>query len=222
MALLAAQALSGCLTFGPLPTASPPPSITATPSPSPRPTATPTPSPTPLPTPTYTNPPDPELAALIPDSVSGASLVKPDPDEYAITPGDIGEVFGEIGLHFRSLVIAYVVEPRTALYAMRLDRPVAETTDLEPHLAEIGRYVGIAGLHPEPWRLVEVGGSEVWTRPGDAAVLRRTTLYTWLTDEHAFLLIGASDSLNRAIVSVLPREAAPTPAPTVTPAPAAS
>jgi len=222
LAVLLSLAVGGCFAADPIPsdTPTPIPSPSASPSPTPSPTATP--SPTPLPTPTYTNQPDAALSELIPGTVGSVTLVKPAPTEFAITPGDVGAAFGEIGLHFRTLVIGYVAAPRTSLYAMRLDQPVATTRDLQPQLAEIGRYVGIAGLDAEPWRLVVVADHEVWTRTGDRAVLRATTLYTWLTDEYAFLLIGADDALNRAIVARLPGEPAATPTPAPISSPPAS
>lgn len=194
----------------------------ATPTATPRPTPSPTPTPTPAPTPTWTNPPDEELTGLIPDTVGSARLIKPPPTEFAITPGDIGEVFGEIGLHFRSLAVAFIEQPRTSLYAMRLDQPVGETEDLRPHLGTIGQYVGIAGTDPEPWELVTVAGNRYWTRGSDEATLTGTTLYTWLTDEYAFLLIGLDDALNRSIIARLPGEPAPTPTPAPTRSPTAS
>jgi len=214
LAAVVAVTLTGCSVADLLPiaTPSPTPSPTASPSPTPLPTPSPTPSPTPLPTPTYTNEPDPELSALIPDSVGGATIVKPPPTAFGITPGDIGEAFGEIGLSFKTLVIGHVAESRTALYAMRRAEPSGETADLRPHLVEIGRYLGISGTDAD-WRLVTIGGNVSWMRSGGASNLRGTTVYTWLTDDYAFLLIGGNDSLNRAIVAALPGKPAATPAP---------
>ena len=185
---------------------------------SPRPTATPapTPSPTPSPdpTPVFTNEPDEELAALIPESAGGVPIVVAPFDEFALTPGDIGAAYGEIGDRFRALVLAYVERPRTTLYAMRVDGDPVTTDDLEPHLATAGRYVGIAGLDPEPWEEAVVGGNQVWTRPEDNATAAGTHLYTWSSGEYVFLLIGVDDAVNRAIVQALPGEPAPTPRPT--------
>ena len=50
------------------------------------------------------------------------------------------------------------------LYAMRVDGPEVTTADLEPYLATAGRYVGIAGLDPDPWESAVVGGKQVWVR----------------------------------------------------------
>ena len=189
------------------------------------PTPTPTPTPTPQPTPTYTNPPDAALLALIPDTAGGANVAKPSVDQYGLTPGDIGAVFGDIGLHFRSLALAYIEQPRLSLYAMRMDGPMATTADLEPHLAEIGRYVGIAGLDREPWSLAVVADREVWQRPEDNATAAGTMIYTWIADDLVFLIIGVDDGVNRALIAALPGIPAPTPPPTAAPAsvaPAAS
>ncbi|HSL76486.1 MAG TPA: hypothetical protein VK867_06040, partial [Candidatus Limnocylindrales bacterium] len=117
------------------------------------------------------------------------------------------------GTRFASLVVAYVEDPRTTLYAMRVDGPEVSTGDLRPHLATAGRYVGIAGLDPEPWERARVGGHRVWVRPEDNATAAGTHIYTWSSGDIVFLLIGVDDSLNRAIVSALPGEAAPTPTP---------
>lgn len=196
----------------------------------PTPSPTPVPTPTPEPTPSYTNPPDPDLLAVIPDAAGGAAIVKPAFDEFGLTPGDIGEVFGDIGLHFRSLAIGYIEQPRLSLYAMRMDGPMATTADLEPHLAEIGRYVGIAGLDSEPWSLEVVADREVWVRPEDDATAAGTMIYTWIADDLAFLVIGVDDAVNRALIAALPGvapEAPPSspagseapPAPTSTAAP---
>ena len=59
--------------------------------------------------------------------------------------------FGDIGLRFRSLVIAYVVSPRLSLYALRVEGPPVDTADLKPYLAAAGRYIGVSGLHPDAW-----------------------------------------------------------------------
>lgn len=220
-ALLAATLLlAGCSA-----TTEPGPSdeLAASPTLSTAPTASPTPTPTPEPTPTYTNPPDRDLLALIPDVAGGATIAKPSVDQYGLTPGDIGAVFGDIGLHFRSLALAYIEQPRLSLYAMRLDGPMATTADLEPHLAEIGRYVGIAGLDPEPWSLAVVADREVWARPEDNATAAGTMIYTWIAEDLVFLIIGVDDAVNRDLVAALPGVPAPTPPPSpASVAPAAS
>lgn len=179
---------------------------------------TPTPSPTPEPTPRFTNEPDDDLAALIPTEARGVTITVAPFDEFALTPGDVAIAYGEIGDRFRSLVLAYAVEPRTSLYAMRVDGPDVRTADLKPHLATAGRYVGIAGLDPKPWKRVVVDGTRVWTRPEDNATALGTHIYTWSSGDIVFLLIGVDDAVNRSIVSQLPGEAAPT----RTPAPSGS
>lgn len=209
--LVTSAALASCTsTSDPAPSAgdvAASPTLPATPSPTPQPT------PTPEPTPSYTNPPDPELVALIPDIAGGVPVEKPGFDQYGLTPGDIGEVFGDIGLHFRSLAIAFIEQPRLSLYAMRMDGPMATTADLEPHLAEIGRYVGIAGLDPDPWSLAVVADREVWVRPEDNATAAGTMIYTWIAGDVAFLIIGVDDAVNRALIASLPGVPAPTPPP---------
>ena len=182
-------------------------------SPSTPPTPEPTPSSTPAPTPRYTNEPDPELAALIPTEVNGIPIVVAAWEEFALTPGDIGRAYGEIGNRFASLALAYVERPRATLYAMRVEGEPVTTDELEPHLATAGRYVGIAGLDPEPWESAVVGGYQVWVRPEDNATAAGTMIYTWSDGEFVFLLIGVDDEVNRAIVSELPGEPAPTPRP---------
>jgi len=189
-------------------------------SPTPTPIVSPTPSP--APTPVYTNPADPELAALIPAQVGALTLTIPPVTEFSVTPGDIGEVYGDIGLRFVALQVAYVEQPRLSLYAMRMRSPYATTRDLEPHLATAGQYVGIAGLHREPWKLVEVGDRLVWARPEDDATVAGTMIYTWAADEYVFLLIGVDDALNRALIAALPGEPLPTPTPRPSRSPAAS
>lgn len=205
-----------CSTAEPSPT----PVATSTASPSP----SPSPTPTPLPTLQYTNTPDPALAALIPDTIDGATVEKPPVADYAMTPGDVGGVFGDLGRRFVSLVIAYVPPRRLTLLAMRLEGPPVATADLQPYLAGAAEYVGIAGLHPEAWKSSAVGGHIVWTRGSDEATLPGTTLYCWSSGEYVFLLIGTSDKLNQALVAALPGEPAPspTPAPSSTVAPASS
>lgn len=215
LALATAVALAACSTFDTTPTAEPNPSLPATATPVPSPSATP--SPTPAPTPRYTNEPDAGLAALIPRAAAGVTIVVAPFDEFALTPGDIAVAFGDIGDRFASLVLAYVEQPRTTLYAMRVDGDVVSTEDLEPHLATAGRYVGIAGLDPEPWESAVVGGHRVWTRPEDNATAAGTHIYTWSSGEYVFLLIGVDDNVNRAIVEQLPGEAAPTPTPIPSP-----
>ena len=198
-------------------------------SPSSRPTGglatvepTATASPTTMPTPVYTNPADPELAALIPDVVGGQAITKPPVDEFSITPGDVGEAYGEIGLRFVALQLAYVERPRLSLYAMRMRAPFATTAELEPYLATAGQYVGIAGLHRDPWQLGEVAGHVVWARPEDDATVAGTMVYTWAADGYVFLLIGVDDALNRGLLVELPGEPAPSPSPTSSRSPATS
>lgn len=215
LALGAAVALAACageISPTPDPTSSvAAPSVPSTPIPTPEPT------PSPEPTPRFTNEPDEQLAALIPDEVNGIPIIVAPFDEFALTPGDIGIAFGEIGDRFASLALAYVERPRLTLYAVRVDGDPVATDDLEPHLATAGRYVGIAGLDPDPWDEAVVGGSRVWTRPEDNATAAGTHLYTWSSGEYVFLLIGVDDTLNRALVEALPGEPAPSPSPTPTP-----
>lgn len=189
------------------PTPSPSPSVPATPTPTPVPT--PSPTPTPEPTLRFTNPPDAELRDLFPATVGGVPLVVASPEEVALTPGDVGLVFGEIGLRFASLAVAYLETPRLAAYAVRVDDPSVTTAELEPYLAAAGRYVGIAGLDPEPWELTQVGPNVVWTRGGDLATGRSATIYTWASGEFVFLLIGSSDAHNRELVAALPGQPPP-------------
>lgn len=193
--------------------ASPSPTESATPAPSPEPT------PTPAPTPRYTNEPDPELTGLLPTEVNRVPVVIPPVEEYALTPGDFGFAYGEIGTRFASLALAYVQEPRVSLYAARVDGEPVATEDLEPHLATAGRYVGIAGLDSSPWELVDVEGTLAWARPEDDATAAGTMIYTWSSGEFVFLLIGVDDEVNRALIAALPGEPAPTPTPTPSPEP---
>jgi len=186
-------------------------SVRPTPSPSQRPT------PSPEPTPRFTNEPDDELAGLIPTEVNGIPVLVAPFDEFALTPGDIGLAYGEIGNRFASLALAYVERPRLSLYAMRVDGDPVATNDLEPHLATAGRYVGIAGLDPDPWEAGLVGGDQVWVRPEDNATAAGTHVYTWSSGEFVFLLIGVDDTLNRALIEALPGEPAPSPTPTPSP-----
>jgi hypothetical protein len=189
------------------------PSESNSPTPSPTLAPTPTPTPTPEPTPRFTNEPDAELVGLIPETAAGATVVRAPLDEFGLTPGDVGTAYGEIGNRFASLAIAYVEQPRATLYAMRVDGDPVATADLEPHLATAARYVGIAGLDPEPWRSAMVGGHPVWLRPEDNATAAGTMIYTWAAGEFVFLLIGVDDAINRAIVGALPGEAPPSPTP---------
>ena len=76
-----------------------------------------------------------------------------------------------------------------------------------------GRYVGIAGLDPEPWEAGEAGGHQVWVRPEDNATAAGTMIYTWSSGEFVFLLIGVDDAVNRALIAALPGEPAPSPTP---------
>ena len=219
MVLVAALTLAACSSADP--TATPSPSVAVA---SASPTTAPTPSPTatPAPTPRFTNEPDSELAGLIPETAAGVPVVVAPFDEFALTPGDIGAAFGEIGDRFASLALAYVEQPRMTLYAMRVDGEPVTTEDLEPHLETAGRYVGIAGLHREPWELVAVGENLAWVRPEDNATAAGTMIYTWSSGEFVFLLIGVDDTVNRAIVEALPGEPAPTPTPVPSASPGAS
>jgi hypothetical protein len=197
--------LAGCATASPTPTSSPTPIPTQVP--------TPTPEPTPQPTPIFSNVPDPALVALIPTEVVGRTVQIPAITEFSITPGDIGEVYGEIGSRFRSLQLAYIPPPRFSLYAMRMNPPTVKTADLEPYLAAAAQYVGIAGLHREPWTLQTVAGHVVWVRPEDNATLPGTRVYTWVADDLVFLMIGVDEAQNLAMLAALPGEAPPTPSP---------
>ena len=191
----------------------------AAPTPSPSPaqgasgTPSPTPRPTPRPTPLYSNSPDPALVALIPTELAGTAVQVPPITDFAYTPGDVGEVYGEIGLRFVSLRVAYISQPRLSLFAMRMRPPFATSADLEPYLAAAGEYVGIAGLHREPWKLEAVGNRIVWWRPEDKATLKGTRVYTWAVDGLVFLMIGVDEAQNLAMLAALPGVAAPTPTP---------
>lgn len=198
-----------------------PEAASATPSPtaSPTPPPTPEPTPSPAPTPRFTNEPDPELTGLLPEAVNGVPLVVPATDDFALTPGDFGVAYGELGARFASLAIAYVEQPRISLYAARVDGEPVATEDLEPHLATAGRYVGIAGLDADAWELVDVGGTLAWVRGEDNATAAGTMIYTWSSGEFVFLLIGVDDAMNRALIAALPGEPAPTPTPTPAPSP---
>jgi hypothetical protein len=200
--------VTACSSPSPTPTPVPTPSTTAVPSP--------TPAPTPEPTPIFSNVADPALVALIPTEVVGKAVQIPAITEFGLTPGDIGEVYGEIGARFRSLQLAYISRPRLSLYAMRMNPPTVRTADLEPYLAAAAEYVGIAGLHREPWTLQTVAGHVVWVRPEDNATLPGTRVYTWAVDDLVFLMIGTDEAQNLAMLAGLPGEAPPTPSPVPT------
>lgn len=180
------------------------------------------PSPTPQPTPQFTNPADDELAELIPERIGGSRVFVPPVEEFAITPGDIAEVYGDIGLRFTALQVAFVQEPRLSLYAMRVADPEVTTAELEPYLETAGQYVGIAGLVREPWELTRIGRRVAWVRPEDNATALGTMIYTWAAGDVVFLMIGVDDDLNRALFRELPGEAAPRVSPSGTAAPSAS
>ena len=221
MAIGAVLILGACATADTSPTpdqasAQPVPSATATPAPTPEPT------PSPTPTPRFTNEQDAELAGLIPQSVGDIPVVVAPFGEFALTPGDVGTAYGELGNRFASLALAYIERPRMSLYAVRIEGEPVSTDDLEPHLSTAGRFVGIAGLDPEPWERAVIGGKQVWVRPEDNATAAGTHIYTWSSGEFLFLLIGVDDSVNQALVDALPGEPAPTPSPTPTESPAGS
>jgi hypothetical protein len=195
---------------------------TVTPSPSHPPMPTVAPTATPQPTPIFSNTADPALVKLIPTKVAGQVVEIPAITQFAITPGDIGEVYGEIGTRFRTLQLAFVSQPRLSLYAMRLRAPFPATADLEPYLAEAGRYVGIAGLHREPWILQTIANHVVWVRPEDNATRKGTRVYTWAAGEFVFLMIGTDQAQNLAMLAGLPGEAPPTPTPVPSPVPSPS
>jgi hypothetical protein len=211
--VVAALVITACTSGETPPTATASVSPTASPSASPTPTATPEPTPSPSPTPRFTNEPDDELTGLIPEVVAGVPVVVAPLNDFALTPGDVGTAFGEIGNRFASLALAYVERPRLSLYAMRVEGDPVTTAELEPHLATAGRYVGIAGLDPGPWEPAVVAGNQVWVRPEDNATAAGTHVYTWSSGEFVFLLIGVDDTVNRAMIEALPGEPAPTPRP---------
>ena len=213
---------SAVVACAPSPSSSPTPRASSADSGSSAPSSSASPTPTPVPSPVFTNPADPALAALIPAQIGAAAISVPPVTEFSITPGDVGEVYGDIGLRFIALQVAYVERPRLSLYAMRMRAPYATTQELEPYLATAARYVGIAGLHREPWNLVEVADRLVWARPEDDATVAGTMIYTWAADEYVFLLIGVDDALNRALLAALPGEPLPTPTPRSSRSPAAS
>ncbi len=210
--LLATALVSACSTAETIPPASAT-QLPATASISASPQPTPSPTPTPAPTPRFTNEPDAALAALIPTEVAGLPVVVAPFDEFALTPGDIGLAYGDLGNRFASLALAYIEQPRLTLYAMRVNGDPVATDELEPYLATAGRYVGIAGLDPEPWEPGEVAGNLVWVRPEDNATAAGTHIYTWSSGDIVFLLIGVDDAVNRALIQELPGEPAPTPSP---------
>lgn len=224
-ALLLSAGLLGaaCGTTQPSPTPQASGPVASQPAVSSTPQPTATPSPTPLPTPRYTNEPDPALAALIPTQLAGVTVQVPPVDEFAYTPGDIGQAYGDLGLRFESLQVAYVPRPRSlSLFAVRVAPPSVTTEELEPYLASAGQYVGINGLHREPWELKTIDGRVAWVRPEDNATALGTMIYTWASDEYVFLMIGVDDTLNQAMFAALPGEAAPTPSPRPSRSPRAS
>jgi hypothetical protein len=207
-------ALAACSSSPPPEPTSPPP--TASPTTTPSPPLTPRPTPTAAPTPRFTNEPDPELAAMIPTEANGVPIMIPPIDTFGLTPGDVGTAYGELGNRFATLAVAFIPQPRTTLYALRVDGEPVTTAELEPHLATAGRYVGIAGLHREPWQQATVGTNLVWVRPEDNATAAGTMIYTWAAGENLFLLIGVDDAINQAIVAALPGEPPPSPTPVPT------
>ena len=228
VALLVAVAGCGSTspTGGPDGSSSAIPSVPSSGAPTPAPSSVATPVPTPSPTPSYTNPPDAELERLIPDTVAGREVHKPKSSEYGVTPGDVASAFGDLGVRFRSLALAYV-EPRLlSLYALRVEGDPVTTGDLRPYLATAGQYVGINGLHPEAWKRARVAGHDVWSRPEDNATAAGTMIYTWAADgEYVFLMIGTDGRVNRAMLKALPGDAPPprpSPSPSATPAPSIS
>lgn len=217
LALTACLGLAACSTADPSPTPDPTPDATPGITASPAPTASPTPSP--APTPRFTNEPDEGLDALIPAAAGSAPVVVAPLEDVALTPGDIGLSFGKLGTRFASLALAYVEQPRTSLYAVRVDGEPVTTQDLEPYLATAGRFVGIAGLDRQAWELSEAGGHRVWMRGEDNATASGTMIYTWSSGEFVFLLIGVDDTVNRSLIAQLPGEPAPTPTPQPTESP---
>jgi hypothetical protein len=215
LAVLLIIGLAACTSVSPSPTPSSSGGLSASPSAQ----ATPLSPVTPRPTPAYTNPPDPELVALIPTRLDGATITVPPPSDFAYTPGDFGVAYGELGLRFRALQVAYVVNPRLSLYVARVEAPFPTTRELELYLETAGQYVGIAGLHREPWHYRRVAGRVTWLRPEDDATVAGTMIYTWAADEYVFLLIGVDDRLNRALFAAMPGEEAPaaTPRPSASP-----
>jgi hypothetical protein len=160
--------------------------------------------------------------ALIPRRVAGAVVSIPDPATFGLTPGDFGSMFGDIGLRFDALALAYVESPRMSLYAVHVGGGPVDTADLRPFLGAAGEYVGVKGMHPEAWKAAVVNGNRVWTRGEDVATLAKTTFYCWSSGEYVFLLVGSRDAANRAMVAALPGQPAPTPRPAPTASPRAS
>jgi hypothetical protein len=223
VALLAASTvLAACGSAEPTGPSTPAISASGLASASLTPAPTPTPVPTPSPSPSYTNPPDARLEQVIPGTVAGATVVKPSSDEYGLTPGDIAPAFGEIGNRFSSLALAYIEPRKLSLYAMRLDGEPVKTAELRPYLATAGRYVGIAGLHPEAWKRATLAGHVVWARPEDNATAAGTMIYTWAAEDYVFLMIGTDERINRAMLAALPGEPAPSSTPKPSGSPAAS
>lgn len=220
LAVLAASVLAACGSQTPTPSPIPSAGLPTSPTASAIPIATPLP--TPLPTPQYTNPPDPGLAHLIPDRLNGVRVTVPSHAQFAYTPGDMVPAYGELALRFRSLQVAYAVNPRLSLYAARIEGPLPTTRQLEPYLATAGEYVGIAGLHRKEWRYRTIGGRVTWVRPEDNATVAGTMIYTWTGGEYFFLMIGTDDRLNRAMFAALPGEKAPASTPRPTPSASAS
>jgi hypothetical protein len=213
--LLGLALLAGCTSADEAPTS--PPAASLSPSATLTPPRTPRPTPTPQPTPRFTNEPDPELAALLPTTAGGVTLTVPPVTEFALTPGDLVDAFGELANRFSALAVGFARTPRTTLYAVRVEGEPIATADLEPHLATAGRFVGIAGLDRESWQPAVVAGNQVWVRGEDNATAAGTMIYTWSSGEFVFLLIGVDDAVNQAIVAGLPGEPAPTPTPVPSP-----
>jgi len=182
------------------------------------PAPTPSPPPTPRPTPDYSSHPDPTLEALIPKEVKGAPVVVPDPTSFGVSPGDFGSVFGDLGLRFQSLVVAYVVQPRLSLYAVRVGGAPVDTEELRPYLVMASVYIGASDRDPARWKAAVVDGNRVWTRGEDEATLAGTTFYCWSSGEYVFLITGSSDATNQAMIGALPGQPAPTPTPKPSPA----
>jgi hypothetical protein len=150
-------------------------------------------------------------------------VVKPAADQYGMTPGDVGLRYGEIGARFRSLAVAYIEPRKLSLYAMTVEGDAVRTRDLEPYLATAGRYVGIAGLHREPWKLTAIGDHLTWVRPEDNATAAGTHIYTWASNHYVFLMIGTDEKINQAMLAALPGETPPsTPSPSPSSSPGAS
>ena len=83
-------------------------------------------------------------------------------------------------------------DPRLSLYAARVEQPLPTTRQLEPYLETAGRYVGIAGLHREPWRYRRIDGRVTWERPEDNATVAGTHLHLGRR-RLRLLLIGVDD-----------------------------